>query len=158
MTQYYQELFCYIKHKIPNKDNAQEIVQESYARAISVGHHERIDNPRALLYRIAKNIIIDRVRKHAGVQEVPYEEDAHVSIAHEPETLLLAQDRQMVLMQALRTLPKMRKEVFVLHVLEGYKREEVANMMGISLNAVEKHLSRASSDLRDKIQQEDGAL
>lgn len=157
MTQYYHELFCYVKHKIPNKDNAQEVVQESYVRAISAKDHENIKNPRAFLYRIAKNIIIDRMRKHAKFQEVPYEEEDHASSANAPEVVLCEQDRQMVLMQALRALPKMRKEVFVLHVLEGYTREEVAQMMGISLNAVEKHLSRASSDLREKIQH-DGEL
>ncbi|MCT7602442.1 hypothetical protein [Aliarcobacter butzleri] len=36
MLKYYKELFLYIKDKIPNKDNAQDIVQETYEKVISI--------------------------------------------------------------------------------------------------------------------------
>jgi len=71
---------------------------------------------------------------------------------------LLEQDRQKTLMRALQTLPQKRKEAFVLHVLEGYSRDEVSQMMGISIDAVEKHLSRASIELKEKIKRKEGGF
>ena len=75
MLKYYKELFLYIKDKIPNKDNAQDIVQETYEKVISIKNSKEIENERALLYKVAKNIIIDRLRKNKNYKEISYEEE-----------------------------------------------------------------------------------
>ena len=69
MLKYYKELFLYIKDKIPNKDNAQDIVQETYEKVISIKNSKEIENERALLYKVAKNIIIDRLRKNKNYKD-----------------------------------------------------------------------------------------
>jgi len=158
MIQYYKELLFFIKSRIPNKDYAQDIVQESYMKAIALQNSQEILNKRALLYKIAKNLMIDKARKNFNLQEVLYEEHAYTAKTVEPEEVLLEQDRQKTLMRALQTLPKKRKEAFVLHVLEGYSRDEVSQMMGISIDAVEKHLSRASIELKEKIKRKEGGF
>ena len=58
-------------------------------------------------------------------------------------------------MQELKKLPPKRKEAFVLHILEDYSKEEVAKMMNISIQAVEKHISRATIDLREKLRKKE---
>jgi len=158
MIQYYKELLFFIKSRIPNKDYAQDIVQESYMKAIALQNSQEIINKRALLYKIAKNLMIDKARKNFNLQEVLYEENAYTAKTVEPEEVLLEQDRQKTLMRALQTLPQKRKEAFVLHVLEGYSRDEVSQMMGISIDAVEKHLSRASIELKEKIKRKEGGF
>jgi RNA polymerase sigma-70 factor, ECF subfamily len=158
MIQYYKELLFFIKSRIPNKDYAQDIVQESYMKAIALQNSQEILNKRALLYKIAKNLMIDKARKNFNLQEVLYEEHAYTAKTVEPEEVLLEQDRQKTLMRALQTLPQKRKEAFVLHVLEGYSRDEVSQMMGISIDAVEKHLSRASIELKEKIKRKEGGF
>ncbi|QEH05713.1 RNA polymerase sigma factor [Sulfurospirillum multivorans] len=158
MIQYYKELLFFIKSRIPNKDYAQDIVQESYMKAIALQNSQEILNKRALLYKIAKNLMIDKARKNFNLQEVLYEENAYIAKTVEPEEVLLEQDRQKTLMRALQTLPQKRKEAFVLHVLEGYSRDEVSQMMGISIEAVEKHLSRASIELKEKIKRKEGGF
>ncbi|AOO64744.1 RNA polymerase sigma factor [Sulfurospirillum halorespirans] len=158
MIQYYKELLFFIKSRIPNKDYAQDLVQESYMKAIALQNSQEILNKRALLYKIAKNLMIDKARKNFNLQEVLYEEHAYTAKTVEPEEVLLEQDRQKTLMRALQTLPQKRKEAFVLHVLEGYSRDEVSQMMGISIDAVEKHLSRASIELKEKIKRKEGGF
>lgn len=158
MIQYYKELLFFIKSRIPNKDYAQDIVQESYMKAIALQNSQEILNKRALLYKIAKNLMIDKARKNFNLQEVLYEEHEYIAKTVEPEEVLLEQDRQKTLMRALQTLPQKRKEAFVLHVLEGYSRDEVSQMMGISIDAVEKHLSRASIELKEKIKRKEGGF
>lgn len=54
-------------------------------------------------------------------------------------------------MQEIKKLPPKRKEAFVLHILEDYSKEEVAKMMNISVQAVEKHISRATIELKAKL-------
>lgn len=151
MTEYYKELLYYIKKNISNKDLAHDIAQETFEKAISFENKEEIKNKRAFLYRLAKNIMVDEIRKNKDIKEIPYEENEISSKNEEPEELVIKQSRQMLLMNELRKLPPKRKEAFVLHIIEGFTRQEVSEKMGISVSAVEKHISRASIDLKEKI-------
>ncbi|MFW2579942.1 RNA polymerase sigma factor, partial [Aliarcobacter butzleri] len=63
----------------------------------------------------------------------------------------VGQNEHDILMKELRNLPTQREEAFVLHILEGYAKEEIANIMNISYLAVAKHISRASIELREKL-------
>lgn len=151
MTEYYKELLFYVKKNISNKDFAHDITQETFERAIVFENKNKIENKRAFLYRLAKNIIVDEIRKNKKIKEIPYEENELTSKSEEPEKLTIEQSRQMLLMNELKKLPAKRKEAFVLHILEGYSRKEVSEIMGISIGAVEKHISRASIELKEKI-------
>lgn len=155
MIEYYKELLYYIKNKIPNKDYAQDIVQETYTKIIAIQSKQEIINKRALLYKVAKNIIIDKARKNKNIQEITYEENEYSTKNQEPETIVLEENRKKILMNELQKLPPLRKEAFVLHILEGYSKQEVANIMSISVQSVEKHISRASIDLREKLKRKE---
>ena len=54
-------------------------------------------------------------------------------------------------MKVVETLPNRSKEAFLLHTIDGYSRKEIAFMMGISPNAVEKHIIRATKNLQEKL-------
>lgn len=151
MTNYYEELLLYVRGKVSSKDHAQDIVQESYTRAIAMQAKQEINNQRALLYKIAKNLIIDKLRSSRVVSEVAYEETLLVPSALEPEEAAMEQSRETILKRELKKMPPKRQEVFVLHILEGYSRQEVARMLGISSDAVDKHLSRAIMELKEKL-------
>lgn len=151
MIEYYKELLYYIQKRTSCRDYAQDIIQETYVKVIAVQNKQKLNNPRAFLYKVAKNIIIDKARKSIKFQEIPYEENEYTVKTQQPEEIVLEQNMQMILMQEIQKLPDMRKEAFVLHVVEGHTRQEVARKMKISLNAVDKHISRASIQLKEKL-------
>jgi len=158
MLEYYKELLLFVRNRTSDRDYAQDIVQESYMKAIAIEKKEPVRNRRALLYKIAKNLIIDKARKQSSMEKVLLGEKAESPNSCELETRAIEENRQMILMQALDKMPKMRRDVFVLHVLEGYSRAEIATMMSISINAVEKHLSRATIELKEKLKNQYGNL
>jgi len=155
MIEYYKELLYYIQKKTLCRDYAQDIIQETYAKVITVQNKQKLNNPRAFLYKVAKNLMIDKARRNIKVQEISYEENEHTDNEQPPEEVILEQDMKLILMKELEKLPAMRKEAFVLHILEGYSRQEVAKIMGISLSAIEKHISRASIDLKKRLNNKD---
>ena len=55
-------------------------------------------------------------------------------------------------MKSIKTLPKRNKEAFILNVIKGYTRKEVAQMMNISINAVEKNIARAAIKIQEKLE------
>lgn len=155
MITYYKELLSYIRKNVSNKDFAKDIVQETFEKAISFQNQSVIENKRAFLYRLAKNIIIDEARKNKNIKVISYEDNTYTSESEETQRVVLEQEKQRILMEELKKLPIKRKEAFYLHVFEGYSRKEVALKMRISVSAVEKHISRASIELKEKIKRKE---
>ena len=157
MVEHYKELLFYIMKKVSSKDYAQDIVQETYTKVISLPNQNDITNKRAFLYKVAKNLIIDKARKNKIINEVTYNENI-VNITNEVEDIVLAENRQKVLMLELNKLPEKRKEAFVLYVIEGYSKDKIASIMRISHSAVAKHISRASIDLKEKMRKKENEI
>lgn len=156
MTIYYKEIFSYVKKKVLDKTTAEDITQETFARVIQNGNNNVIQNERALLYRIAKNIIIDQIRKKTKINEVPLHDIVSLDENNTIEDQIIQADQNKHLMLEIDNLPKKRKQAFVLHIIEGYSRKEVASIMDISLNAVEQHISRASNQIKQNISNQEG--
>ena len=151
MIEYYKELLFFVKKNVSNKDFANDIVQDTFAKAITFQNQKPIENKRAFLYKLARNIIIDESRKTKNIKEIPYEDNEFTVKSQEPEELVIQESRQELLMKEIKKLPEKRKEAFVLHVIEGYSRGEVAKIMNITTVAVSKHISRATLELKEKI-------
>ncbi|WP_460140248.1 RNA polymerase sigma factor [Pseudomonas sp. S2_E01] len=107
------------------------------------------------LLRCAGNIAIDhlrsegtRVRVNEGWQ--PDEPHSHGS---EPQAALEAGNDLRHVEAALRALPERTRQIFLLNRIHGRKYAEIANAMGLSQSAVEKHMMRAldacKASLRD---------
>jgi RNA polymerase sigma-70 factor, ECF subfamily len=61
-------------------------------------------------------------------------------------------DTKMDFEAALEKLPDGAREIFVLHDIEGYKHEEIANLLGVTAGTSKSQLHRARMALRDVMQ------
>lgn len=142
---YYKELVGYFSRTLGDTEQAKDVVQETYLRISAMG--ERADavlEPRAFLYQTAKRIIIDEWRKNRHFHSMAFHEAEQVSTEHEePLEHLLSSNRMKSLHHTINTLPPRCQEAFRLHKFDGYSHKEIAEMMGISKNAVEKHIIKA---------------
>ena len=64
MLKYYNELLYYAQCMVRNKDVACDIIQEAYVKTLEKSKKITIENERAFLYKVTKNIVIDEVRKN----------------------------------------------------------------------------------------------
>ena len=142
---YYQELLGYFSKTLHDTEEAKDVVQETYLRISAMGERANlIAQPRAFLYQTAKRILIDEWRKKKSSPFVGLYEDEHLSHAHEePLEHLLSSQRIKTLHATINALSPRCQEAFRLHKFEGYSHKEIAEMMGISKNAVEKHIIKA---------------
>ncbi len=150
MLHFYEELKSYIQKNVKNKEDAIEIVQETYTKALEFESKSIIKNKRALLYKIAKNIIIDNARKEKNYQNILYEEENHsIPKEEQPEELIFDSIQKDLLKEAVEKLPAKNKQAFVLHFIKGYTKQQIAQIMGISLNAAQKHIRRAIEKIKE---------
>ncbi|TJZ73143.1 sigma-70 family RNA polymerase sigma factor [Chitiniphilus eburneus] len=144
---YYQELLNFISRSLADRDAAADVVQETFARVLALQPAtggESVREPRALLYRTARNIVIDQhrraqVRDHDDLDSMELAAPA----AQEPEARYATRQRTEALLGVIEALPPRCREAFILHKFDGLSHAEIAERMGISRNMVEKHVINA---------------
>ena len=101
------------------------------------------------LHRVAINVILGR-RKKLAIRRERYVdgEKVFVTLSTNPKRVEMGVDFEA----ALRFLPDGARQVFVLHDVEGYKHEEIAELMGISSGTSKSQLHRARMILRDHME------
>lgn len=168
LARYHRELLNYFTRAMRDREHAADVVQEAYARALSLQQlGQPIHEPRALLFRIARNLLIDQHRRRSVRGEgLPHAAEgseggddfadaaatAAASLAapqaYEPEAALASTQGVAALLATIEALPPRCREAFVLHKFDGLPHAEVAARMGISRKAVEQHLKLALAACR----------
>jgi RNA polymerase sigma-70 factor (ECF subfamily) len=152
------ELLRFLIARTGDSGEAEEILQDIWIRLRQTPTGP-IANSRAYLYRVAQNLVVDRVReKHRRMQrERRWLDDrtGHAPEGGEPadpaqtaEAAMLAHEETARLLSALTTLPEGARRVFELHKIEGLSHARVAERLGISKSGVEKHMAVAMKYLR----------
>ncbi len=146
MSSSYGELRSFALRKVGSVSVAEELVQEACLR-LSAMENGRVENPRAFLYHVIGNLIIDyrrreqtRARHEGPVNEGydPVDETANV------EAQTAARQELAILSEAIDELPPRCRECFVLRRLENLSQAEIAERLGISRSMVDKHLRHAA--------------
>jgi len=108
------------------------------------------------LYRVTSNLCIDKMRKSkrhssGAVPEMP-------DNGPDMERRLQDRARAQALRAALRDLPNRQKQAIILRHLEGLSNPDVAQIMQISVEAVESLMSRGKRSLADALAPQKKAL
>jgi len=130
-------------------DDAEDILQELWLKVDRLEAEGPIADPRAYLFRMADNLMHDRVRASMRRSN---REQAWIEAGFDPagqdetpsaERALAARQRLRRVEMALATLGERTQLIFRRFRLEGVTQNRIAQEEGISVSAVEKHLQRA---------------
>lgn len=144
--QYREELTRRLVGMVRSHETAADLVQDTYVRLLRLGDQQAVEQPRALLHRIAANVAIDHLRKEKHPVRAADGLDAAMAVpshAPSPEHELLSKQRFRILLQTIDRLPPRTREAFLLCRVYGYSYQEIATRMSISESGVEKLLMRA---------------
>ncbi len=143
---HYQELLAYGTRMTESKELAEDLVQETFVRALM--NTETVEDlspaqQRAWLFRTFKNLFFDRYRRaaleHEYVQnEQPgYAEDQGIQ---EIENGIL-----------LQSLTPQDRAIFQLRYFDGYSAKEISHMMDLPPGTVRSKLSRCRKYLKENL-------
>jgi RNA polymerase sigma factor (sigma-70 family) len=142
----------FLKKRLPVQE-AEDVLQETFLRAMRVGTPDRIDNLRSYLLATAKHLTLNalsRPRLPWPGSQAPSEMLDAVPAPHSgPHEIASFHSLTEALSRALASLPPGHRRAFELAVLEGRSYEEVARETGTSLAQVKVNVHRARRRLVD---------
>ncbi|GJL56413.1 MAG: RNA polymerase sigma factor [Nitrospirales bacterium] len=147
VREHYDELLTFFTKRLQSREQAFDVVQETFCRYLSRQPSSSIQNPRAFLYKTATNITIDLFRKEHHTSSPRFvkldEAEGCPSTAPNQERILAGKEKVQRLSQAIADLPPKCRRVFLLHKVRGKSHREIANILDISHAMVEKHMLKA---------------
>lgn len=139
--------------RLHDVDDASEALSETFLRAIEKATSFRGDGPafRAWLYRIARNVAIDRMRARSRVQPVAHTEDQPDVLSPGAEDAMIAIESATEARAALDSLAPDDREVVWLRVCAGLSADEVGRIVNKRAGAVRMQQMRALESLARKV-------
>lgn len=156
------DLLEYVGRQVRDSALSDDIVQEAYLRFLifETKPDNRVTNAPALLRRISLNLVRDHFRR---TSRFPFVELSDTIPCSHPTVDQQLERRQLIELVAdiLKTMPRLRRAVFIRRRVHGQSAGEVAEALGLSSSAVSNHVARAILDLDsaiEKIEQRAGPV
>jgi RNA polymerase sigma-70 factor, ECF subfamily len=137
-----------------NRVDAEDLVQETYAKALK-GFKSFQDgtNLRAWMFRILRNTFLTSrtglmARSTLSFEEESEEAEIRSAQVVTPESVLLRNENQQMILDALAAVPVHYREIILLCEVEELSYREIAEVLSLPIGTVMSRLSRARNSLR----------
>ena len=138
-----------LARRMAGTESADELTQDVFVRVWQkLGTFRGESSFGTWLHRLAVNVIIERFRT-LGAARDRFLADGEAVLDRLPGAAGAARfDAKMDIDTAMKRLPPGARAVFVLHDIEGYRHEEIGQLLGVSVGTSKSQLHRARMSLR----------
>jgi RNA polymerase sigma-70 factor (ECF subfamily) len=121
-----------------DEDEAMDVCQDVFVRLLERRERLQAQYPSSLLYRIATNLCLNRIRDRRRRVPSPGEEQLYqIASAEDPAA---RSEARMALARLFGRHPESSRTIAVLHYLDGLTLCQVAGEVGLSVSGVRKRL------------------
>ncbi|MBK1613918.1 RNA polymerase subunit sigma [Rubrivivax gelatinosus] len=134
----------WLRRKLGNAFDAADFAHDTFVRVLGKGPDQVVHEPRAYLATIAGGLVASHWRRYA------LEQAWLEALAARPEPLAPSPEERYLILETLEEianlldgLPAQVREAFLLSQLDGQTYPQIAAQLGISVNVVQKAMTRA---------------
>lgn len=128
------DLLRYLRRFVRSTERAEDLLQETYVRAIAAEHQPPVDQVRPWLYRIASNLAISQLRRDGRGRLL--------SVIQPPLPAPSRIEELEHVRAALRSIPTDQAVALVLTAYQGFSRAEAAAILAISPETLKTRVAR----------------
>ena len=142
-----RRLRTYVGRILKCDADADDVAQEAFLRLHRCGDLQRYGSPRAVLFKTAYRLALNRVRGRRSnpidrADPLPPEGALPVAAATAEEALI-AREQESAFRQALDRLPPRSRQVIELRTVQELSYKQMSDSLGLSVSTLEKHLVRS---------------
>lgn len=148
--EYHPVILSYISYRITHRYEAEDLAQDVFIRLLDYKQMLRPDTVKYFLFTIARNILIDYLRRYYKKQEIDsYMYDMTATCSNETEEQIIGNDLMSIEQHRLAAMPEQRRLVYSLNRFEGKSSPEIAVELNLSRRTVENHLFIGRREMRE---------
>ncbi len=150
-ARYRAPLMAFFNRRTGDYGEAEDLAQEVLVRVLQRNELGGVESPDAYVFKIARNLLNDRARRADVRQKYQAELELREEGAEglSAERVLQGREELARALSALAELKEKTRDIFILSRLEGMKYQEIADLYGMSVSGVEKHLIHAFAHIMD---------
>ncbi|WP_085536651.1 RNA polymerase sigma factor [Massilibacteroides vaginae] len=148
---YFDSIRRYIYYRCGDMSMASDIAQDVFTKVWEKSDDLELTNIKSLLYKMAHDMFINCY--HRESKHIEFEQTMRLKVSFEesPEEQIQYQELTTNYSDALNDMPELQRTIFLMSRNEGLKYSEIAKTLCISVKTVEKWMSVALKQLRDKL-------
>lgn len=153
-SSYRSQLFNYISYKIENKEDAEDLVQDTFVRLLECGKMLRKDTVKSFIFTIAHNLITDYLRRFYKKQEITsYMMESIKPEVRSFESDIIARDLEKHEKAVMHMLPSQRKKIYYMNRFMDMSSDDISDKLCLSKRTVENHLFLGRKEIRKYIKE-----
>jgi RNA polymerase sigma-70 factor (ECF subfamily) len=141
----------FLYYKFGNKEQAEDITQEAFIKLWQNCASVPLEKAKSYIYTIANNSSLNQIAHQKVVLQYENNFSANDKTNENPEYILEEKQFQNKLLKAIENLNEKQRVTFLMHRIDGKKYSEIAEILEISVKAVEKRIHLALENLRQQI-------
>lgn len=154
MDTYQSRLYWHIRRFVVDHDLAQDILQDTFIKAYQNFHQFKQESQLyTWLYRIATNESLQQLNKLKKMQKSDEEMTNHLQNLVADNVQPTANEIQVLLQNAINTLPEKQKLVFNMRYYEDLPYEEISQILEMSVGTLKTNYHYAKQKVEDYIKQ-----
>lgn len=142
----------FLYYKFGNDEQANDSAQEAFIKLWENCNSVPLAKARSYIYKVAGNASLNIIAHQKVVLEYAKIANPMQHTSESPEFILEEQQFKIKLERAIQNLTEAQRTAFLLHRIDGKKYSEIAEMLNISVKAVEKRIHGALVLLRLEIE------
>ncbi len=156
VKRYYGSVYNMVAHSVRTHEEREDLIQDIFIKVYrNIGKFRFQASFSTWLFRITRNMLIDRSRKKNLIQVSMESEEGTSTIGEKiedkranPEGKFMESDADSALRKALVKLDDDHKQILILREMEGLSYRELTEVLGINMGTVKSRLARAREELK----------
>ncbi len=146
-----QRLCHFLYIRTGDRELANDLTQESFLRLWKSCAKVDLAHAKSFLYTIAHRLFLDEMKKEKV--RLRFKNKTHaLAVPDDPHQIAVGEELQEKIIKTINSLPEKNRTVFLLNRIEKMTYKEIAELLGISVKAVEKRMHNALLRLKEAVE------